>query len=200
MSTDKINYEIDVTKAPFLYLNVHPSNYFDSLSKQLSSNGKYDDWVFRNTFMCERNVRYINNQIKKQVYNNSCYKYIISDQKFEHLYIIMAEVYDHFARHIKTYKREELENLNQIVIDFCAKVAVESITHRYKSLRSRMSQPVPLPAPKNCSIKGTKSYAPLFTESTTCVEEDFNSSNNPEVYSRSIMVNSDGIDKYCGKF
>mgnify|MGYP003683093949 CR=1 FL=1 len=196
MSTDKINYEIDVTKAPFLYLNHHPKNYFDSLSVQLAKNGKNDDWVFRNTFMCDRNVKYINNQIKKQVYNNSCYKYIISDQKFEHLYIIMAEIYDHHARHISSYKKEELDILNQIVIDFCAKVAVSNITHRYKSLRSRTSQPVPLPTPKSCSIKGTKSYVPMFTESA----EDFTVDQEPTVYSRSIMVDSEGIDKYCGKF
>lgn len=201
MSNNTTNYEIDVTKAPFLYLNVHPNGYFDSISKQLKDNSKYDDWVFRNTFMCDKNMKYINNQIKKQVYENSCYKYIIVDQKFEHMYTIMADIYDSYARHIKSYKQEELEMLNQLVINFCAKVAIENITHRYRSLKSRLSVPKPLPAPVSCSTKGVKSCAPLFTPSRD--KEGFNI-NNPrvdkDVYSRSIMVSDEGIDKYCGQF
>lgn len=201
MSED-IDYQVDITQAPFLYLNDHPKNYFGALSQALKHPGKAgDDLEFRNFFMGDRNVAFINNQIMKQVYKQSCHKYIIRAQKYEHLYLVMDQIYENWARHINAYKREELNMLNKLVIDFCAKVAIEEITHRYKSLRSRLAKPSVMPDPVNCSTKGTKSYAASM--SVTHDKEGFDVNKrikNKDVYSRTMMVNDEGIDKYCGNF
>lgn len=197
-----INYDIDITQAPFLFLNHHPSDYFSTLSKQLNVPGKVgDDLKFRNFYMGDRNVAYINNQIQKQVYKNSCHKYIIGDQKYEHLYLVMEQIYDNNARHINAYKKEELAMLNKLVIDLCSNVAIEEITHRYKSLQSRLAKPTVMPDPVNCSTKGTKSHASRLSFKHD--KEGFNVEKrikDKDVYSRSIMVDDESIDKYCGNF
>jgi len=199
---ENFEYDIKIEQAPFLYLNDHPNDYFKTMSKKLDNPGKTgDDLLFRNTFMCDRNVAYINNQIKKLVYEHSCYKYIIRDQKFEHMYLVMDQIYDNHARHINKYKKEELVMLNKIVIDFCSNVAIEEITHRFKSLQSRLAKPTTLPDPVNCSTKGTKSYAPTLSITYDKEGFDFNKGvTNKDVYSRTIMINDDSIDNYCGKF
>ena len=199
---EDINYDIDVTQAAFLYLNVHPNNYYEQINHEISRpNKKYCDLDFRNVFMGRENVDWINNQIKKEVYENSCYKYIIPDQKFEHLYLVMDGIYEKYAKHFKIYKQRELDMLNDLVIKSCAQVAVENITHRYKSLQTRMSVPKPLPDPVNCSTKGTKSETPVISEKLH--SEGFNVNKrikDKDVYSRSIMVDDEGINKYCGSF
>lgn len=199
---EEINYQIDITQAPFLYLNDHPGDYFRKLSSKLDHPGKAgDDLAFRNFYMGDRNVAYINNQIQKKVYQTSCHKYIIGEQKYEHLYLVMDQIYDNYARHINAYKKEELAMLNKLVIDMCADVAIEEITHRYKSLRSRLAKPGVMPDPVNCSTKGTKSYAAQMSVSHDKEGFDIDKRiKNKDVYSRTMMMDDSRTTKYCGNF
>lgn len=191
--------QLDIRQAPFLFLSSHPNDYFKKMSKQLKHPGKPDDdAVFRNTFLSEANVNYINNQIKKRVYETSCNKYIIPDQKYEHMYLVMNQIYDSYATHINAYKKEEINILNDVTIDFCSKTIVDEINHKYKYLKFVYAKPTTMPDPINCSIKGTKSHASRlnFDEEPYDYGKEIK---DIDVYSRSIMIQDDTIENFCGR-
>lgn len=190
--------QFDIRKAPFLYLQEHPNDYFRKVSKQINHSDKpYDDKVFRNTFLCASNMSYVNNQIKKKVYAQTINKYIIPDQKYEHMYLVMNNIYDSYATHMSTYKKEELDMLNNVTIDFCTETIIDEITHKYKYLKRLYSPPTTMPDPENCSVRGTKSYATQMSYKFTPYDVT-KKIKDKDVYSRSIMVSDHNIEDFCG--
>jgi hypothetical protein len=191
--------QLNIRQAPFLFLSSHPNDYFRKAAEQLRHPGTPEDHViFRNTFLSEPNVAYINNKIKKQVYEKSCNKYIIPDQKYEHMFLVMKQIYDSYATHINAYKREELKMLNDVTIDFCSKAIVEEITHKYRYLKFVYAKPTTMPDPINTSIKGTRSYA----TDLNLDEEPYDYTKeikDVDVYSRTITMDETKVDNFCGR-
>lgn len=195
---EKINYKvilmdnIDIHKAPFLYLQDHPDNYNRTVSKALKS-GKRTigcDWdKMKNTFFSQQNINYLNNEIKRSVYNNSCEKFIIRDQKFEHVYKLMESIWDEHAQHLLSNKQLQIKILNDYVISFATETIIEEIRFRGRYIRDKFSKPVTLPDPINDSITGTKALEP-----TISLEYDANdfyalpsSSEGFDVYNNRVM-------------
>lgn len=191
--------QLSLQDAPFLFLSSHPNEYFKKASKKFNHPGMpEDDTIFKNTFLSQKNVDYINNKIKKQVYEKSCNKYIIPDQKYEHMFLVMNQIYDSYATHINAHKREELKMLNDVTIDFCSKTIIDEITHKFRHLKMIYAKPTVMPDPINSSIKGTKSVASRLNFDDE--EYDYNKQiKDIDVYSRSIMVNDETIENFCGK-
>jgi len=159
-------YLSDIQKSPFLFLQDHPWDYFKPISNTLnnSNSGQIcDEETFYRTFMSEMNRDYINLMIKKTIYNNSCDKYIVRDQKREHLEQIMKGLYNDYAQHLPFNQKEQFTTLNKLVIDYCVKTILTEIDVRFKYI-SFSSQPLtPLPTPVNTSIKGSKSFLPTIS-------------------------------------
>lgn len=195
MDTDHLS----LRDAPFLFLSNHPKDYFKKMSADLNHPGKLgDDTLFRNTFISQENVAYVNNKIKRKVYENSCNKYIIPDQNYQHMLLIMSQIYDDYATHINDKKKEELNMLNEITIDFCSKTIVAEITHKLRYLKKVYSKPTAMPDPINTSIKGTRSFAPSFDLNEESY--DFRKQiKDVDVYSRSISNLNTSVEDFCGR-
>ncbi len=158
-------YLSDIQKSPFLFLQDHPWDYYKSMSNTLNNTIDKqicDDETFYRTFMSEINREYINSMIKKTVYNNSCNKYIVRDQKREHLEQIMRGLYNDYAQHLPFKQKEQFAVLNKIVIDYCVKTILTEIEFRFKYMHDKFSPLEPLPIPTNTSIVGSKSYLPTM--------------------------------------
>jgi hypothetical protein len=171
-----INYKKDmessfltnIQKSPFLFLADHPWDYYNSVSKVLneSKNGNVcDDQTFYRTFMSEINIQYINNMIKKTVYNNSCDKYIVRDQKREHLEQIMKGLYNDHAQHLQFNQKEQFAVLNKIIIDYCVGTILNELESRFKYIRDKFSPLELLPSPINSTSTGSKSFLPYLSTS-----------------------------------
>ena len=161
-----ISYLNDIRKSPFLFLADHPWDYYNSVSTILNNSKNEnicDDETFYRTFMSEINMQYINNMIKKTVYNNSCDKYIVRDQKREHLSQIMKGLYNDNAQHLQFNQKEQFGVLNKIVIDYCVGTILSELESRFKYIRDKFSPLEPLPAPINTSSTGSKSFLPSLS-------------------------------------
>jgi len=160
------NYLSDVQKSPFLFLQDHPWDYFKPISNTLnnSTSGQLcDEETFYRTFMSEINRNYINLMIRKTIYNNSCDKYIVRDQKREHLEQIMKGLYNDYAQHLPFNQKEQFATLNKLVIDYCVKTILTEIDIRFKYMRDKFSPLKPLPSPVNTSTVGSKSFLPTLS-------------------------------------
>jgi hypothetical protein len=162
------NFLNDIQKSPFLFLNDHPLDYYKPISNIINNSTKEnicDETVFYNTFMSEINMEYINLTIKKTVYNNSCNKYIITDQKREHIIQIMKGIYNDYAQHYKFKQKEQFKLLNKLVIDYCVQTILNEIDSRFLYMRDKFSSLEPLPPPINTSTSGSKINLPFINTS-----------------------------------
>ena len=160
----------DIQKNSFLFLKDHPWDYFTPIANVLNtskSGNLCDDETFLRTFMSELNMEYINNMIKKTVYNSSCDKYIIRDQKQEHLEQIMKGIYNYNAQHLPFNQKEQFDILNNLVIDHCVKNILFEIDVRFKYIRDKNTPLEPLPQPINTSTTGKKSFSPSLKYDST---------------------------------
>jgi len=159
-------YLNEIQKAPFLFLKDHPWDYFKPVSETLDKSANVnlcDDETFFKTFMSELNIQYINTMIKKTVYNNNCNKYIIRDQKKEHLKQIMEGIYHDNAQHLDFDQKKQFNILNKLVIDYCVDTILKEIEMRNKFVKDKFSPLELLPPPINTSISGSKSYLPIIS-------------------------------------
>jgi hypothetical protein len=190
------SYLNDIQKSPFLFLKDHPWDYFKPISNILntSKNGNLcDDDTFYRTFMSESNVQYINFMIKKTVYNNSCDKYIVTDQKREHLEQIMKGLYHDYAQHLQFNQKEQFGILNKIIIDYCVKTILTELDVRFKYIRDKSSPLEPLPQPINTSTSGSKSFLPSLVYNSTINFNTNNSDNTNNTNNSDNTNNSNNI-------
>ena len=160
----------DIQKNPFLFLKDHPWDYFTPIANVLNtskSGNLCDDETFLRTFMSQSNIEYINNMIKKKVYNTSCDKYIIRDQNQDHLQQIMKGIYNVNAQHLPFNQKEQFDILNNLVIEHCVKNILSEINVRFKFIEYQNTPLQPLPPPINTSTTGNKSFLPSVTYDTT---------------------------------
>lgn len=164
------SYMQDIQKNPFLFLKDHPWDYFSPIANVLNtskSGNLCDDETFLRTFMSQLNIEYINNMIKKNVYNNSCDQYIIRDQNEDHLQQIMKGIYNFNAQHLPFNQKEQFNILNNLVIEHCVKNILSEIDVRFKFIQYQNTPLQPLPPPINTSSSGKKSFSPSLTYNST---------------------------------
>ena len=159
------NQELDLNNAPFLFLQDHPMEINRAVSDALKRGKRTigcDDQKMKNTFFSQVNMNYINHELKKNVYNKSCEKFIIRSQKFEHLYNIMECIWNEQAQHFLDNQKLQISILNKKVIDFATETIIEEIRSRGKYLRDKFSPLNVLPEPINDSTAGTKGHQPIM--------------------------------------
>jgi hypothetical protein len=134
-------------------------------------------------------------------YNNSCDKYIVRDQKREHLEQIMKGLYNDNAQHLQFNQKEQFAVLNKIVIDYCVGTILSELQSRFKFIRDKFSPLELLPPPINTSSTGSKSFLPslsttynfnvdssdMNTDSSTIFEDKIIDTNN--LYSNNSKLN-----------
>lgn len=193
------NYLTEIQKAPFLFLNDHPWDYFKPISNTLdnSKDGNIcSEEIFYNTFISELNIQYINLMIKKTIYNNTCDKYIVRDQKREHLEQIMKGLYHDYAQHFSFDQKKQFGIINKIVIDYCVKTILTELESRFKYMRDKFSPLETLPSPINTSTAGSKSFLPSITNIYNPDLNIINKSDKEEsddIFSKKVISNSSNL-------
>jgi hypothetical protein len=188
------NFLTNFQKAPFLFLNDHPNDYYTKVSKVLDNkknNICYDE-NFQKTFFSESNIKIINILIKKTVYNNTCNKYIIRDQKREHLYQIMKGIYQDYAQHLGFKQKEQIEILNKMVIDYCVDIIIKELEFRTNYLRDVFEPRRLIPSPISTSLSGTKLQTPIITSNYKNIYNIEEKENN--IYNKKIIDYKNNID------
>ena len=174
----------DIQKAPFLFLNDHPWDYFSPISKVIDNsqvNNICDDETFYTTFMSELNIQYLNMIIKKTVYNNNCNNYIITDQKKEHMIQIMKGIYNDNAQHLNFDQKKQFNILNKLVIDYCVDTILKELNIRYKYFKDKFGPLELLPPPISTSIAGSKSFLPKISSKYKIEDIYKNNKSNLEI-------------------
>jgi len=117
------------------------------------------NWITNNLskqFFGPENVRYIQNTIKQNVYQQSGNKWQIDDQDVDELQIIMRSLYLQYGKNLEIDIPGQIRDLNALVIDWCVPRIMTEVS-AYKYYMDDISKmPVPLSHPVVMTTAGTR--------------------------------------------
>jgi hypothetical protein len=81
--------------------------------------GLWDETILSKAFFSKSNIQILQNGIRMGVYNKSNGQYIIGAQDCDVLKIIMRSVYLQNSSNLPSNIKEQVEQLNKMVLDYC---------------------------------------------------------------------------------
>ena len=109
-----------------------------------SLNGIWEDNVLSQVFFSEGNIQIIQNAIRSGVFKMSKSKYNVPPQNIDALKIIMRSTYLQYAKHTATNITEQVEQLNQLVLDYCIPFVYNEGISYIKYLQDQSTLVIPL--------------------------------------------------------
>ena len=124
-----------------------PIGYVDALK------GNLENTPLSKAFFSAKNINVVQRGIIQEVYNLSNHKYVIDTQNEDVLKIIMRSIFLQNSAHLPTQIQGQINQLNQLVIDYCApSIYTEVLSYvKYKYDVSNLA--VPLERPKHSNYK-----------------------------------------------
>ena len=120
--------------------------------------GNWEATTLSRVFFSQDNVKLIQNQIRKDVYERSGdKKYVIDDQSVDELKMILRGIYYQYARNLETDIKEQIVDLNQKVVDWSVPHVLSAVDHYNYYINDISHLPVPMQQPQNISRAGTRS-------------------------------------------
>jgi hypothetical protein len=91
--------------------------------------------LLKNTYYSQDNITYIQKRIIIKVYEDSDKQYRLRPQKYEIIIQVMNGIYETYCRHLPYNIKEQIEELNEKVIEYCSKLLLEETKAYYNYLR-----------------------------------------------------------------
>lgn len=107
--------QCNLTDTPFLMLQAHPDD-FQKMARQ-SQNNIHDETVLSKLFFHPENVKIIQKMIIREVYIRSNREFLIEPQNPEDLMVVMRAIFLRYAKHHKNNIREQIRELDELVVD-----------------------------------------------------------------------------------
>ena len=103
--------------------------------------------LLSNTFFSLENIEIIQNAIRAEIYKKSNNTYIIDNQDYDQIKIIMRSVFLQYALHRDDNIRGQIEDLNKVVLDFCVPQVYSELVSYMKYKKDISTLPVPMDNP-----------------------------------------------------
>jgi hypothetical protein len=156
----KSNGRIDLLHAPnpiSLYDKpVYTSSYNDAMT------GNWADTPLSRAFFSQPNQQILQNGIRAGVYEKSGSKFIISQQSNPDLKMIMRAIFLEHSQNRVTHIREQIEELNRYVLDYCIPRIYGEAKGYLKYLQDASTLVVPLSNPIHTSLDKTLELKSFF--------------------------------------
>lgn len=133
----------------------------DQVADQVLSYNQHTT-VLAKVFFHPRNMKIVQNSIRRAVHDASQGKFMISSQSPMELVAIMRSIYLQYARHVPDNITQQVEALNALVVEDQTPLIMRGIQSYLQFSSSIMSVPTPMALPQNMSNRGNK----LFTDDT----------------------------------
>lgn len=109
--------------------------------------GQFEQTLLSRAYFSEKNIQIIQNGIRAGVYRKSNMQYLIGPQDYDSLKIIMRAIYLQHSINQSTDIPKQIEELNNIVLEYCIpKIYLEAQGYlKYLSDVSSIPEPMPMP-------------------------------------------------------
>ena len=103
------------------------------------------------------NVQIVQNKIRREVYDRSKGEFLIAPQSADELMIVMRAMYLQYGKNLPDHIPEQIEELNQIVADWCVPKILAEVSMHQTYLRDIQHLPMPMERPILLTKAGSKS-------------------------------------------
>lgn len=144
----------EIMKTPFVFFQSHQDDYYNMSHDSLR--GVQKESVLSKEFFHPKNVDLIQRQIIKEVFNRTKGEYLIEKQNESDLQIVMRSIFFQKAKHYPNYIKQQVKELNYLVVDEVVPGIVSEIQMYMGYLDRAFGQIRPIDRPQNVSNTGTK--------------------------------------------
>jgi hypothetical protein len=116
--------------------------------------GNWEPNALNQTYFSPANFRILQNKIRYEVYKET--GQVIDEQSSDDLFMIMRAIYLSYGKNLPTQIREQIEELNDYVADWCVPKIVAEVQMYSQYLKDVSQMPVPMSHPVSLSSAGTK--------------------------------------------
>lgn len=146
--------QFDIMKTPFLMFQSHRDDYYDMSRESLR--GITEESIVSKLFFSPKNVDIVQKRIITEVFRRTNGAYLIEKQNEEDLQVIMRSMYIQHVRNKYGHLKEQIEELNNIVVDDIVPNVISEINAYIGYLERAFAPRQILDHPQNVSIIGTK--------------------------------------------
>lgn len=130
----------DISKAPFLFMQADPKDYYN-VANNAVKNDDQDANILSTVFFSPQNIELIQKQIIKTVLLKTDKKYLIEPQNRQDLLVVMRSIFIQYAQHLPNNIKEQIRELNKIVVDEVVPGIVDNILLQIGYLK-KISEPM----------------------------------------------------------
>lgn len=145
----------EITNAPFLLFQCHKDDYHNLSRDNLR--GVQQESLLSKVFFHPKNIKLLQRQIIKTVFTRTNGEFLIEEQDERDLQVVMRSIFLQKAKHYPTNIKEQVKELNDLVVDEVVPDIVSQLKMYIGYLDRAFNQPIPLERPKNVSKAGMKS-------------------------------------------
>ena len=120
--------------------------------------GLWDETILSKAFFSQNNIQILQNGIRMGVYHKSNGQYLIGTQDCDVLKIIMRSVYLQNSSNLPSNIKEQVDNLNKMVLDYCIHHVYSEAQGYMKYLHDVSTLAVPLATPVMTSQNDRRNY------------------------------------------
>ncbi len=121
--------------------------------------GNFEETPVSRAFFSQSNMIYLQNAIRREVYEKSKEKqWLIDPQDIDELKIIMRSLYLRYGLNLPDNISQQVADLNRTVLDYAVPRILSEVEYYFYYLRDISNMPNPIERPVNISQAGTKSF------------------------------------------
>ena len=116
--------------------------------------GTWEDTLLSRAFFSGANIQALQNGIRAGVYNNSKGQYLIGEQNYDELKIIMRSIFLQNSKNLPSNITEQISALNNIVLEYAVRQVYREAEGYMKYQHDVSTMHVPIARPVTSTIKG----------------------------------------------
>jgi len=144
----------DIMKTPFMMFQAHKDDYYNMSQNALK--GVQEESILSKVFFHPKNVDLVQKQIIMEVFRQTNGEYLIEKQSEADLEIIMRSIFIQRARHLPNNIRDQISELNNLVVDETVPDIVSEIKAYFGYLERAFGPMQVMDRPQNSSKTGLK--------------------------------------------
>ena len=107
-------------------------------------------------YFSSQNIKNIQNQIRYNIYKVSNNKYIVSEQNYNEIEIVMRSIYLQYSPNLNKLYTKQISYLNKLVVDWCVPKILSELEQYKGYIKDIETLPTPIPRALNMSNTGMK--------------------------------------------
>jgi hypothetical protein len=144
---------------PMYEMNTKPCAKENSIFRKNAVKGIHDETLLNQLFFSHKNIKNIQNKIRYTIWKMSREQFVIPEQNEVELQVVMRSIYLQYSRNLPHNIKEQINELNNIVVDNIAPDLLSNVKQYVRYLEDKNEPYRLMQRPVSLSAAGTKTLS-----------------------------------------